>query len=337
MKNKEKIVKSISRNSNKDIVIGDSITANSQTNSATAKQPHGDAQEKTTDNRKTLGNTLTFVEDKMCGARTRVAGRCRKEMGWGTDHFGKGRCRIHGGHNSGAPIRNTNATTHGIYSKYFDPDEVELFNSQSAVEMDLSAEIALIRIELKRCYERASMQRDLAGGAKGFFQWDKAYRVKELDVSEEMAESEPPAIKSQFVTRDYGAIADRLYGRLIQLTRQQSQLSSFVPLEESLEILDFYLSEYEDNVITAKQVALSLAKFGIKAPSVIEIALKAEIEVEGTGDAEGLSDAELDAIVDQERAEAEASFEESMKGRDEIVASMMAGENIDLETFEDSD
>lgn len=273
----------------------------------------------------------------MCGARTRVAGRCRKEMGWGTDHFGKGRCRIHGGHNSGAPIRNTNATTHGIYSKYLDPDEIELFNSQSVVEMDLSPEIALIRIELKRCYERSAMQRDLAGGTKGFFQWEKADSVKELDINEEMAGSESPANKSRFTVRDYSAIADRLYGRLIQLTRQQSQLSSFVPLEESLEILDFYLSEYENNIITAKQVALSLAKFGIKVPSVIEIAFRAEIKVEGTGGAEGLSDAELDAIVDQERAEAETNFEESMKGRDEIVASMMAGENIDLETLESSE
>jgi hypothetical protein len=248
----------------------------------------------------------------MCGARTRVGGRCRKEMGWGTDHFGKGRCRIHGGHNSGAPIRNTNATTHGIYSKYLAPDEIDLFNSQSVVEMDLSPEIALIRIELKRCYERAAIQRDLVGGAQGFFQWDKADSIKELDISEEMAESESPAIKSLFVVRDYAATADRLYGRLIQLTRQQYQLASFVPLKESLEILDFYLSEYEDNVITAEQVAVSLAKLGIKAPSVIEIVFRAEIEVEGTGDAEGLSDAELDAIVDQERAEAEANFEESI-------------------------
>lgn len=32
-----------------------------------------------------------------CGAKTRSAGRCRKQAGWGTDHLGQGRCRLHGG------------------------------------------------------------------------------------------------------------------------------------------------------------------------------------------------------------------------------------------------
>lgn len=32
-----------------------------------------------------------------CGAKTRSGHPCRKEAGWGTDHFGEGRCRLHGG------------------------------------------------------------------------------------------------------------------------------------------------------------------------------------------------------------------------------------------------
>jgi len=43
-----------------------------------------------------------------CGATTRAGTPCKHEAGWGTDHFGEGRCKLHGG---ATPIR------HGRYSK----------------------------------------------------------------------------------------------------------------------------------------------------------------------------------------------------------------------------
>jgi hypothetical protein len=48
---------------------------------------------------------------RLCGARakSRPGGTCRKPAGWGTDHVGEGRCRIHGG------VSGT--LKHGRYSK----------------------------------------------------------------------------------------------------------------------------------------------------------------------------------------------------------------------------
>ena len=35
---------------------------------------------------------------KLCGAkRLKVASKCRRPAGWGTDHAGRGRCKLHGG------------------------------------------------------------------------------------------------------------------------------------------------------------------------------------------------------------------------------------------------
>lgn len=46
---------------------------------------------------------------KCCNARTKQrAGYCRKPSGWGTEHTGQGRCRVHGG---------LTPTKHGVYSK----------------------------------------------------------------------------------------------------------------------------------------------------------------------------------------------------------------------------
>lgn len=40
----------------------------------------------------------------LCGAKTRAGGTCQQPAGWGTQHVGNGRCKLHGG-NAGAPIK----------------------------------------------------------------------------------------------------------------------------------------------------------------------------------------------------------------------------------------
>lgn len=32
-----------------------------------------------------------------CGAKTRAGGQCQRPAGWGTDHVGAGKCKLHGG------------------------------------------------------------------------------------------------------------------------------------------------------------------------------------------------------------------------------------------------
>ena len=45
-----------------------------------------------------------------CGSKTRSGGKCKQRAGWGTDHIGDGKCKLHGGKSPGAPI------IHGRYS-----------------------------------------------------------------------------------------------------------------------------------------------------------------------------------------------------------------------------
>ncbi len=47
---------------------------------------------------------------EFCGAKTKSSGKpCQRPAGWGTDHVGIGKCKLHGG---ATPIK------HGLYSKY---------------------------------------------------------------------------------------------------------------------------------------------------------------------------------------------------------------------------
>ena len=53
---------------------------------------------------------------RYCGAKTRQGDFCRQVAGWGTDHVGYGRCKLHGGASPGPPKGNCNAWKHGFYS-----------------------------------------------------------------------------------------------------------------------------------------------------------------------------------------------------------------------------
>ena len=60
-----------------------------------------------------LCNTGPMQESRRCGARTRSGTPCQAPA-----VSGKARCRMHGGaRGSGAPIGNTNALKHGMYTK----------------------------------------------------------------------------------------------------------------------------------------------------------------------------------------------------------------------------
>lgn len=85
----------------------------------------------------------------VCGAKTRSGTPCKLRAGWGTQHFGSGRCKLHGG-NAGRPI------IHGRYS---------LFHRQSLAEKaqrflsddnpsSLIEELALTRALLQEYLDR---------------------------------------------------------------------------------------------------------------------------------------------------------------------------------------
>ncbi len=73
-----------------------------------------------------------------CGARTRAGSPCRQPRGWGTDHIGTGRCKLHGGR---SPIK------HGRYSqiKRASLREAQERFRQDTDPLDLGDELAMSR------------------------------------------------------------------------------------------------------------------------------------------------------------------------------------------------
>lgn len=70
-----------------------------------------------------------------CGAKTRAGTPCKRPAGWGTDHAGTGKCKLHGGCSEGAPKKNKNAEKHGLFSKYLPQETLELVNEIEEISL----------------------------------------------------------------------------------------------------------------------------------------------------------------------------------------------------------
>lgn len=95
---------------------------------------------------------------KKCGAKTRSGTKCAKSAGWGTDHNGTGKCKLHGGASKGPPKGTQNALKHGIYARLFKPEELD-----AAAEMagSVDTELAIARLNLAKLLEQQQKQGDL--------------------------------------------------------------------------------------------------------------------------------------------------------------------------------
>ena len=95
----------------------------------------------------------------ICGAKTRGGTPCKLRAGQGTDHFGTGRCKFHGGASKGAKKGNKNAVKTGEYETIWldqlTDEERELYNRlDTEVAVRIETSIRLVEIRERRMLER---------------------------------------------------------------------------------------------------------------------------------------------------------------------------------------
>lgn len=65
-------------------------------------------------------------EMPLCDAKTHKGTTCKRPAGWGTNHAGKGRCKLHGGSSNGPPKGNRNAVKWGFWSKHVSSEQLQI-------------------------------------------------------------------------------------------------------------------------------------------------------------------------------------------------------------------
>ena len=97
----------------------------------------------------------------ICGAKTRAGTPCQQKAGWGTDHVGKGKCKLHGGASKGAPKGNKNSRKHGAYETVIrgklSDEEKKVYDNISAQD-DLREELKILRFKLLRLLEPVEIE-----------------------------------------------------------------------------------------------------------------------------------------------------------------------------------
>lgn len=86
----------------------------------------------------------------VCAAKTRGGGTCGQRSGWGTDHVGEGRCKLHGGKSSGPPIK---TGRYSLKHRASLNEKAERFLNDPSPG-DLTGELALLRAMLQDYLER---------------------------------------------------------------------------------------------------------------------------------------------------------------------------------------
>lgn len=112
-----------------------------------------------------------MTDGKNCGATTKDGGGdCELPAGWGTDHSGSGKCKLHGG---------SSEIQHGLYSKNAGnrlADKIEEIREADGEITDLENEIALARAAVSELIEgRDSLPADDVESLLGVL--DRATRI----------------------------------------------------------------------------------------------------------------------------------------------------------------
>lgn len=90
-----------------------------------------------------------------CGAKSRRGTPCRRPAGWGTDHQGAGRCKLHGGRSTGP------RSGHGLYStKTARLGDLLVKHRKNPEPRKLEEELAVLRASVDRFMERFDPEED---------------------------------------------------------------------------------------------------------------------------------------------------------------------------------
>lgn len=140
----------------------------------------------------------------LCGAKTRTGQSCKNRA------MGNGRCRMHGGANSGAPKANKNATKPGsLYSQFYTDEEKQLADEIKLGQID--DELRLTRIRLMRAMAR---EQESAGELE-----------LESEKRETFGEGGDEKSTKDYKARDYWGLIDRLTARIESLERTRATLA----------------------------------------------------------------------------------------------------------------
>jgi len=270
--------------------------------------------------------------DGCCNATTRSGGYCQMPAGWGTHHFGTGRCKLHGGKSEGAPARNQNASKHGIYSQFESEDERQALDDVDT--HSLEGEIRVVSRQLMRTLQRQMEYDQLKQHADGGSVPVEMYDDARIEVGVGTGNDGIQFVKQM---PDFNQLVHRFTTNLSNLKLKHARLihANTLTYLNQAELLQEVLSEKEDKGLTALEAAYRLMKAGVmQLPPVLEKEVVAEFQDENEDDMGdgGVTPEQVKARAQELEQQYAAKKEEALAKRRKELEALDAEENDGQET-----
>lgn len=212
---------------------------------------------------------------------------------------------------AGAPVGNRNAVKHGLYSRFMEEEESELYSEVLGQTQILEQELAYARVRLARATamdaDLRKLDRLIAEGASE----DKIKGVLnhsplELDTWEFFdGEEGSPLNGEKWVKKrpDMEGVIDRLLGRISNLESLIFRMSEGLPLKRNEQIVyqGSVLDRLTNGEITPVQAGRALESQGLKVPTSLALEIRNELANPVIDDEGGITEEELDKIVEEGR------------------------------------
>jgi hypothetical protein len=127
------------------------------------------------------------MTDDTCNATNRNGDPCALAAGWGTDHVGEGRCKLHGGVHADHAGENNPNYSHGLFDESgVDDDDLDTIDELAGID-NLDKHDMLIDFEMMRFLRATGLVDDPA--------WTPDYNADGIEIGESVDMNDGPLAK----------------------------------------------------------------------------------------------------------------------------------------------
>ena len=186
----------------------------------------------------------------------------------------------------GAPKQNSNATTHGIYSRFFSDEDLNVWNQTSEID-HLDHEIRVARVMLARAI-RKQQEYDRLREDCNDEQKDAFLSMPVTEFNREVG-SEGGKEETKRAIPDVDGAIDRLLGRISHLMKQKKELEQSPLLNKSDQQAhtQTVIAQVNKGDLTATEAGLQLEALLIPLPTTLAAMIKVELAAEAEESFEG--------------------------------------------------
>ena len=236
---------------------------------------------------------------------------------------------------TGGPVGNTNAKTHGVYSKFLLPDDQAVFDEVVGKNQMLESELAVARVRLTRALavdsnlrtiDELLIQKAQENASDDEIKAILNHAPLQLEEYEFFDSGEGSGEKWVKKRPDMDSVIDRCIARIANLESAIYNMSNGLPLKrhEQAALQGVIYRQLKAGEISPVEAGRQLEEHGLPLPQGLSLEIRTELANPVVDDEGGITEEELDRIVAEGQAHQQQQ-QEFKKERQEWIDNRFSG------------